>query len=76
MEETIRKIIARYYKRAIVHSVIVEGEDIRLKVEGVKGALLTKRLLDEFPEARWVFIDDGSFMTSVYTRETLKWLGY
>ena len=75
MKETIRNIIARFYRKAILRSVEVDNETIYLKVENANNEWLSKRLLDRFSDIRWVYIARDN-LVSAYSRETLRWLGY
>ena len=76
MEEEIRQLIKKHYKRAIVHDVDADLDDtISLNVEGVRKEYLAKRLLDRFKDVYWIrFV--GGFETWIFSRETLKWIGY
>ena len=74
MEQEIRNLIARHYKQAQVFGIDAFPDTISLNVSGVRMAWLAKRLLARFPKVYWVrFV--GGWTTSVYSRETLKWLG-
>ena len=72
MEREIKELIARHYKRAQIMGVAVDIDRIVLNVRGVKMEWVAKRLLDKYPQIYWVFAAGGW----VYSRETLKWLGY
>ena len=76
MEQEIRDLIKKHYKRAVVRDVDADLDDtIALNVSGVKYEYLAKRLLDKFKEIYWVRFD-GGFQTWIFSRETLKWMGY
>lgn len=76
MEQQIRDLIARHYKRAIVKDVDADLDDtIALNVEGVKREYLAKRLLNKFPDVYWIRLVWGRD-TWIFSRETLKWMGY
>ena len=73
MEEEIRQLIKKHYKKAVLHDVDADLDDtIALNVEGVRREWLAKRLLDRFKDVYWIRFDGGLF----YSRETLKWAGY
>lgn len=76
MEEEIRQLIKKHYKRAVLRDVDADLDDtISLNVEGVNPAYLAKRLLDRFKDVYWIrFV--GGWDTWIYSRETLKWMGY
>lgn len=71
----IRELIARHYRRAEVSTVEVDTDRIVLKMRGVKPEWVAKRLLNKYQEIYWVFFE-GGWGTWVFSRETLKWMGY
>ena len=75
VEQEIRDLIARHYKRARLLDVDADLDDtISLNVVGVRKECLAKRLLDKFKDIHWIrFV--GGWNTSIYSRETLKWMG-
>lgn len=76
MEEEIRQLIKKHYKRAVLRDVDADLDDtISLNVEGVNPAYLAKRLLDRFKDVYWIRFT-GGWNTWIYSRETLKYLGY
>ena len=73
MEEEIRQLIKKHYKRAVLRDVDADLDDtISLNVEGVNPAYLAKRLLDRFKDVYWIRFTGGW----IFSRETLKWAGY
>lgn len=73
MEEEIRQLIKKHYKRAVLRDVDADLDDtISLNVEGVNPAYLAKRLLDRFKDVYWIRFTGGW----IFSRETLKWMGY
>ena len=73
MEQEIRDIIKKHYKKAVLHDVDADLDDtIALNIEGVRMECLAKRLLDRFKDVYWIRFDCGW----IYSRETLKWMGY
>lgn len=69
----IAKDLAAHYKSIKVRRVRVDGEEVDLEIEGrVKLAWVAKRILDRYAEIYWVNIND----CWIFSRETLKWLGY
>ena len=75
MEKEIKSLIENHYKKAKVLSVGVEDECVYLIVDGVNYAFVAKRILDTYKAIKWVYFE-GGFITSVYSRETLRWAGY
>lgn len=75
LEKEIKSLIETNYKRARVLSVGVEDECVYLIVDGVNYAFVAKRILDNYKGIRWVYFE-GGFVTSVYSRQTLMWMGY
>lgn len=75
MEQQIRELISRHYKRAEVCRVSVDLDRIVVQMRGVKPEWVAKRLLNRYKDIYWVFIQ-GGWGTWVFSRETLKWLGY
>jgi len=75
MEEEIRQLIKKHYKRAVVHDVDADLDDtISLNVEGVRLEFLAKRLLAKYKNVYWVrFV--GMWDEWIFSRETLKWMG-
>ena len=74
MEQQIRELISRHYKRAEVCRVSVDLDRIVVQMRGVKPEWVAKRLLDKYPSIYWIFFE-GGWGTWVFSRETLKWLG-
>lgn len=69
----IAKDLTAHYKRIAVRRVRVDGEQVDLEIEGnVSLPWLAKRILDRHAEIYWVNIND----CWIFSRETLKWLGY
>ena len=76
MEEEIRQLIKKHYKKAVLHDVDADLDDtIALNIEGVRREYLAKRLLDMFKDVYWIRFN-GGWNTWIYSRETLKYLGY
>ena len=73
MEEEIRQLIKKHYKRAVLRDVDADLDDtIALNIEGVRREYLAKRLLDRFKDVYWIRFTGGW----IFSRETLKWMGY
>lgn len=75
LEKEVKELIEKNYKRARVCSVGIEDECVYLIVDGVNYAFVAKRILDNYRDIKWVYFE-GGFVTSVYSRETLRWAGY
>lgn len=75
LEKEVKELIEKNYKRARVRSVGIEDECVYLIVDGVNYAFVAKRILDNYRDIKWVYFE-GGFVTSVYSRETLRWAGY
>lgn len=78
MEQEIRNLIKKHYKKAFVYGIEIEPEIINIKIDGVRMEYLAKRLLEKYSEINWVRFLGGwsGWYECVYSRETLRWAGY
>ena len=80
MKDIICKLIEKHYKGTYVPQggIDISGCYLTLKVNGMKSknmAFCAKRILTKYPQIRYVHFT-GGWTEHVYTRETLRWLGY
>ena len=75
MEQKIKRLLEKHYKRARVIGVYVDGDTALITVEGVDYTFAAKRILEAYAELRAIRFD-GGFITHYFTRETLRWAGF
>ena len=80
MEKKITDIIEKNYKGTrvgYIHCGKYSSDYVTLIVLGLRHRNMpyaAKRILEAFPEVKWVHFT-GGFVEYVYSRETLKWAG-
>ena len=81
MEKKIREIVESYKGVKVTYlSVGKYSHDyIALVATGMRHRNMpfaAKKILEAFPEVRWVHFAKSGFTEYVYSRETLKWAGF
>jgi hypothetical protein len=74
MEKKIIELIKRHYKTAKIEGINLEDGVVYLSGLFRHEAFVAKRILETYPEIRRV--EFVGYITNVFSRETLKWLGY
>ena len=77
MANNIKKEIITHYKGVSVELMRISGNYLMMKVYApmYKYPFMAKRILDKYKEIRTVHFT-GAWLESVYTRETLRRVGY
>ena len=71
----LRSFVESNYKSARVYRAVTDDNTVVLVMEGPRYDFVAKKILDNYPNVKWVRFE-GGFITSVYSRETLKWHGF
>lgn len=81
MEEKIRQIIEGYKGAKLTRLSCgrYSSDYVMLVAEGMKHRNMpyaAKKILEAFPEVKWVHFAKNGFTEHVYSRKTLSWIGF
>lgn len=73
MEEEIRQLVKKHYKRAKLYDVDCDLDDtVTIVIDGVNPSYVARRILEMFPEKKWVKVKSSSKKIQLYSREALN----